>query len=76
MVILFLVSSALCYHAHIPPEANIFVKFQELLGSLPEGFDRYFSSRFPKLLIEVYKVMYVHCKDEEAFRKYFIGSSV
>ncbi|XP_051215987.1 serine/threonine-protein kinase/endoribonuclease IRE1 [Lolium perenne] len=49
---------------------------KELLGSLPEGFDRYFSSRFPKLLIEVYKVMYVHCKDEEAFRKYFIGSSV
>uniref|UniRef100_A0ACD5U8U7 Uncharacterized protein n=1 Tax=Avena sativa TaxID=4498 RepID=A0ACD5U8U7_AVESA len=49
---------------------------KELLGSLPEGFDRYFSSRFPKLLIEVYKVMYVHCKDEEAFRKYFLGSSV
>lgn len=49
---------------------------KELLGSLPEGFDRYFSSRFPKLLIEVYKVMSVHCKDEEAFRKYFIGSSV
>ncbi|CAM0905729.1 unnamed protein product [Alopecurus aequalis] len=49
---------------------------KELLGSLPEGFDRYFASRFPKLLIEVYKVMYVHCKDEEAFRKYFIGSSV
>ncbi|XP_062187195.1 serine/threonine-protein kinase/endoribonuclease IRE1-like [Phragmites australis] len=47
-----------------------------LLGSLPEGFDRYFSSRFPKLLIEVYKVMCVHCKDEEAFSKYLNGSSV
>ncbi|XP_062189270.1 serine/threonine-protein kinase/endoribonuclease IRE1-like [Phragmites australis] len=47
-----------------------------LLGSLPEGFDRYFSSRFPKLLIEVYKVMWAHCKDEEAFSKYFNGSSV
>ncbi|VAI62633.1 unnamed protein product [Triticum turgidum subsp. durum] len=49
---------------------------KELLGSLPEGFDRYFSSRFPKLLIEVYKVMSVYCKDEEDFRKYFIGISV
>ncbi|CAN6218773.1 unnamed protein product [Urochloa humidicola] len=47
-----------------------------ILGSLPEGYDRYFASRFPKLLIEVYKVMWVHCKEEEAFIKYFIGSSV
>ncbi|RLN35978.1 serine/threonine-protein kinase/endoribonuclease IRE1a-like [Panicum miliaceum] len=47
-----------------------------ILGSLPEGFDRYFASRFPKLLIEVYKVMWVHCKEEEAFSKYFNGSSV
>ncbi|KAL6871504.1 hypothetical protein ACP4OV_014333 [Aristida adscensionis] len=45
-----------------------------LLGSLPEGFDRFFSSRFPMLLIEVYKVMRVHCKDEEEFSKYFIGN--
>jgi serine/threonine-protein kinase/endoribonuclease IRE1 len=49
-------------------------EFQAILGSLPEGFDRYFASRFPKLLIEVYKVMWVHCKEEEAFSKYFIGS--
>ncbi|XP_066390758.1 serine/threonine-protein kinase/endoribonuclease IRE1-like [Miscanthus floridulus] len=47
-----------------------------ILGSLPEGFDRYFASRFPKLLIEVYKVLWVHCKDEEAFSKYFNGSSL
>ncbi|KAJ1290851.1 hypothetical protein BS78_02G274400 [Paspalum vaginatum] len=47
-----------------------------ILGSLPEGFDRYFAIRFPKLLIEVYKVMWVHCKDEEAFSKYFNGNSV
>ncbi|CAN6175360.1 unnamed protein product [Urochloa humidicola] len=47
-----------------------------ILGSLPEGYDRYFASRFPKLLIEVYKVMWVHCKEEEAFSKYFNGSSV
>ena len=59
----------------IPEKLNVFINFQELLGSLPEGFDRYFSSRFPKLLIEVYKVMSVYCKDEEDFRKYFIGMS-
>ncbi|KAF8759234.1 hypothetical protein HU200_010264 [Digitaria exilis] len=47
-----------------------------ILGSLPEGYDRYFASRFPKLLIEVYKVMWVHCKEEEAFSKYFNGSLV
>ncbi|KAF0908623.1 hypothetical protein E2562_026846 [Oryza meyeriana var. granulata] len=49
---------------------------KELLGSLPEGFVRYFSSRFPKLLIEVYKIMSKHCKDEAAFSKYFHGISV
>lgn len=48
---------------------------KELLGSLPEGFVQYFSSRFPKLLIKVYEVMSEHCKDEEAFSKYFLGSS-
>jgi hypothetical protein len=51
-------------------------KFQGILGSLPEGFDHYFASRFPKLLIEVYKVLWVHCKDEEAFSKHFNGSSL
>ncbi|PPR91721.1 hypothetical protein GOBAR_AA28959 [Gossypium barbadense] len=32
----------------------------ELLGPLPEGFDGYFSSRFPKLLIEVYKGLLIN----------------
>ncbi|XP_048226917.1 serine/threonine-protein kinase/endoribonuclease IRE1b-like isoform X2 [Ricinus communis] len=50
-------------------------EIKELLGSHPEGFENYFSSRFPKLLIEVYKVMYRYCKEEEFFRKY-IESSV
>lgn len=43
---------------------------QELLGSVPEGFDEYFASRFPKLLMEVYNVMYHYCKQEEWFHKY------
>ncbi|CAA6655843.1 unnamed protein product [Spirodela intermedia] len=44
---------------------------QELLGSVPDGFDKYFSTRFPRLLMEVYKVMYWHCRDDDSFRKYF-----
>lgn len=49
---------------------------QELLGPLPEGFDGYFSSRFPKLLIEVYKVLYKHCKEEKFFLKYMNSSII
>ncbi|XP_073293602.1 serine/threonine-protein kinase/endoribonuclease IRE1a [Primulina huaijiensis] len=49
-------------------------EIQELVGPVPEGFDRYFTSRFPKLLIEVYKVMLKFCRDEEWFSKYFIGN--
>ncbi|OVA00646.1 Protein kinase domain [Macleaya cordata] len=44
---------------------------QELLGGVPEGFDGYFASRFPRFLIEVYKVMYKYCREEECFLKYF-----
>ncbi|KAH9613185.1 hypothetical protein KSS87_018935 [Heliosperma pusillum] len=43
---------------------------QALLGSVPDGFDEYFSSRFPRLLIEVYKVVYKHCYTENWFQKY------
>ncbi|XP_021284573.1 serine/threonine-protein kinase/endoribonuclease IRE1b-like isoform X2 [Herrania umbratica] len=45
-------------------------EIQELLGPIPEGFDSYFYSRFPKLLIEVYKVLYKYCKEEKFFQKY------
>ncbi|XP_076952758.1 serine/threonine-protein kinase/endoribonuclease IRE1a-like isoform X2 [Bidens hawaiensis] len=45
-------------------------EIQVSLGSMPEGFDDYFGSRFPKLLMEVYKVMHLHCKQEEWFNKY------
>ncbi|KAL8109074.1 hypothetical protein AgCh_025244 [Apium graveolens] len=47
---------------------------QELLGPISEGFYDYFGSRFPKLLIEVYRVMYKWCKDDERFRKYYSSS--
>ncbi|KAL1833058.1 hypothetical protein ACET3Z_002709 [Daucus carota] len=45
-------------------------EIQELLGPVPEGFYNYFGDRFPKLLIEVYRVMYKWCKDDEWFCKY------
>ncbi|KAL3830529.1 hypothetical protein ACJIZ3_019331 [Penstemon smallii] len=46
-------------------------EIQLILGSVPEGFDLYFSARFPKLLIEVYRIVLVHCSEEEFFQKYF-----
>lgn len=46
-------------------------EIQELIGSVPEGFDNYFASRFPRLLTEVYRVISQYCREEEGFRKYF-----
>lgn len=45
-------------------------EIQELVGPVPEGYDNYFASRFPKLLIEVYKVVCKYCREEEWFQKY------
>lgn len=52
------------------------INIQTILGEVPQGFDSYFSSRFPKLLIEVYKVLHMYCGEEEFFRKYFKGSQM
>lgn len=46
-------------------------ELQEILGPVPEGFDHYFSKRFPNLLIEVYKVIFRYCRQEVCFQKYF-----
>lgn len=46
-------------------------EIQGILGPVPDGFDNYFSMRFPRLLIEVYKVIQLYCKEEETFQKYF-----
>ncbi|PKU78986.1 serine/threonine-protein kinase/endoribonuclease IRE1a isoform X1 [Dendrobium catenatum] len=51
-------------------------ELKEILGPVPEGFDQYFSTRFPKLLIEVYKVVCLYCKEEDSFRKYFDSSLI
>ncbi|KAJ0818160.1 putative protein kinase IRE1 family [Helianthus annuus] len=53
------------HYGELPPD------IQELLGDCPKGVDDYFRSRFPKLLMVVYKVMYEHCKEEEPFRSYY-----
>ncbi|QHN87860.1 hypothetical protein HN51_042000 [Arachis hypogaea] len=45
-------------------------EIQELVGSVPEGFNDYFASRFPRLLIEVYRVIYEYCKEDECFQRY------
>ncbi|KHG10461.1 Serine/threonine-protein kinase/endoribonuclease IRE1 [Gossypium arboreum] len=47
------------------------IEIQELVGSVPEGFYGYFASRFPRLFIEVYKVVSSRCREEECFQKYF-----
>lgn len=46
-------------------------QIQVLVGPVPEGYDSYFASRFPRLFIEVYKVVYRYCMEEECFQKYF-----
>jgi serine/threonine-protein kinase/endoribonuclease IRE1 len=63
--LLRVIRNKLNHHRELPPE------IQELVGTVPEGFDEYFAVRFPKLLIEVYRVISLHCREEEVFRKYF-----
>ncbi|KAJ0265379.1 Serine/threonine-protein kinase/endoribonuclease IRE1a [Hirschfeldia incana] len=63
--LLRVIRNKLNHYRELPSE------IQELVGTVPEGFDEYFSVRFPKLLIEVYRVISMHCKEEEVFRKYF-----
>ena len=47
------------------------VPMQQQLGSLPDGFLQYWSSRFPLLLIETFRVIQRHCATEENFRQFF-----
>ncbi|KAL5548671.1 hypothetical protein UlMin_003902 [Ulmus minor] len=68
--LLRLVRNHLSHYQTLPEE------IQELLGPMPEGYYDYFAQRFPKLLIEVYKVVYKFCKEEECFQKYFNGNNV
>ncbi|XP_024018614.1 serine/threonine-protein kinase/endoribonuclease IRE1a [Morus notabilis] len=47
---------------------------QILVGPMHEGFDDYFTSRFPSLLMEVYKVVCSYYGEGEYFTKYFAGN--
>ncbi|KAI3813677.1 hypothetical protein L1987_18406 [Smallanthus sonchifolius] len=62
--LLRVIRNKLNHYRELPKE------IQELLGSIPEGFDEYFGNRFPRLLMEVYNVMHHYCKEEEWFQKY------
>ncbi|XP_028795298.1 serine/threonine-protein kinase/endoribonuclease IRE1a isoform X2 [Neltuma alba] len=63
--LLRVIRNKLNHYRELPQE------IQELVGPIPEGFNHYFSSRFPRLLIEVYKVICKYCKAEECFQRYF-----
>lgn len=68
--LLRVIRNKLNHYRELPKE------IQELLGPLPEGYYSYFSKRFPKLLIEVYKVIYMYCREEEDFAKYFTSNLI
>eukprot|EP00246_Nothoceros_aenigmaticus_P011800 TRINITY_DN3369_c0_g1_i1.p1 TRINITY_DN3369_c0_g1~~TRINITY_DN3369_c0_g1_i1.p1 ORF type:complete len:503 (-),score=85.53 TRINITY_DN3369_c0_g1_i1:342-1850(-) len=43
---------------------------KDLLGPHPKGYVNYFTTKFPLLTIEVYKVLQLQCRDEPALRKF------
>ncbi|XP_064376059.1 serine/threonine-protein kinase/endoribonuclease IRE2 isoform X3 [Dromaius novaehollandiae] len=57
------------HHYHELP-----VDVQEALGSVPDGFVRYFTSRFPQLLLHTHRAMRV-CARERLFRSYYCPES-
>ncbi|KAL2348708.1 hypothetical protein Fmac_002708 [Flemingia macrophylla] len=63
--LLRVVRNKLNHYRELPQE------MQDRIGPVPEGFNDYFASRFPRLLIEVYKVICKNCKDDECFQRYF-----
>ncbi|KAL7586597.1 hypothetical protein Lser_V15G40425 [Lactuca serriola] len=46
-------------------------KLQRMLGEVPTKFDGYFSSRFPKLVIETYNVLKGYSVEGEILHKYY-----
>ncbi|KAG6555338.1 hypothetical protein Mapa_003381 [Marchantia paleacea] len=45
-------------------------ELQALLGPVPAGLDEYFSSRFPRLLIDIYQVIANYCRGESFWERY------
>lgn len=62
--LLRVVRNKLNHYRELPKE------IQEILGPVPDGFNGYFASRFPRFLIEVYGIMNEYCKEEKWFGNY------
>ncbi|KAK6138818.1 hypothetical protein DH2020_027439 [Rehmannia glutinosa] len=60
--LLRVIRNKLNHYRELPKE------IQAILGSVPEGFDSYFSTRFPKLLIEVYRIFLGIVQRKKYFR--------
>uniref|UniRef100_A0A8D0B6D6 Serine/threonine-protein kinase/endoribonuclease IRE1 n=1 Tax=Salvator merianae TaxID=96440 RepID=A0A8D0B6D6_SALMN len=56
------------HYRELPPEV------QETLGSVPDDFVRYFTSRFPHLLLHTYHAMQI-CSQERLFQPYYMQNS-
>ncbi|KAJ9541862.1 hypothetical protein OSB04_028368 [Centaurea solstitialis] len=63
--LLRVIRNKLNHYRELPKE------LRDVLGPVPTGFEYYFSSRFPKLLMEVYKVLHKYCGKEEFLHKYY-----
>lgn len=68
--LLRVVRNKLNHYRELPEE------IQEILGPVPDGFNGYFSSRFPRFLIEVYRIMKEYCKEEKWFENYLNRNQV
>ncbi|CAI9270320.1 unnamed protein product [Lactuca saligna] len=63
--LLRVIRNKLNHYRELPKE------LQSVLGVVPTGFEGYFNSRFPRLVMEVYKVLKEYCGDEEFLHKYY-----
>ncbi|KVI07669.1 hypothetical protein Ccrd_013974 [Cynara cardunculus var. scolymus] len=63
--LLRVIRNKLNHYRELPKE------LRDVLGPVPTGFEFYFSSRFPKLLMEVYKILQKYCGEEEFLHKYY-----
>lgn len=63
--LLRVIRNKLNHYRELPKE------LRDVLGPVPTGFEYYFSSRFPRLLMEVYKILQKYCGQEEFLHKYY-----
>ena len=46
-------------------------ELQLAMGPYPDGFLRYFVTRYPNLIVQIYNVLKTHCRSEHMLRQYF-----